>query len=171
MRNSQDVLGLPVLTIRSGKEIGMVRDLLFDNRQSLIGLLIESKGWTKRRHYIPMERIASFGSDAVTVDSEDALKTLTAEHDDVVGVCSGKHKLKGLPVITSTGDELGRLENVYFMEEVGTLVGYELTDGFLTDLKEGRKTLHTEESITWGNDALIIPGSVKPTLLPTAERK
>lgn len=171
MRKSQDVLGLPVISIGSGKEMGVVRDLLFDNRQHLFGLLLESKGWTKRRRYIPAERIVSFGLDAVTVDSEEAVRSLAADHDEVVGVCSGRRRLKGLPVMTTTGDELGRLENVYFMEEVGTLVGYELTEGFLSDMREGRKTLHSDENLTWGDDALIIPGNATPELMSAAERK
>lgn len=172
MRKSQDVLGLPVFAISSGKEIGVVRDLLFDSRQHLYGLLVESKGWMKRRRCIPADRITSFGLDAVTVDSEEALEgSLEGEHDKVVGVCSGKHKLKGLPVMTATGHELGRLENVYFLEEVGTLIGYELTDGFLTDLREGRKALRTTECLTWGDDALIVPGNVTPELMPVSGRK
>lgn len=171
MRNSQDVLGLPIVAVSSGKQLGIVRDLLFDDRQRLFGLLVESKSWIKRRRYIPREHIVSFGPDAVTVDSEDAVEPLEETYDEVVGVCSGKHKLKGLPVLTVTGSELGRLENVYFLEEMGTLIGYELTDGFLTDLKEGRKTLHPAERLTWGDDALIVPDDVTPESTPVSDRK
>ena len=74
-------------------------------------------------------------------------------------------------MLTVTGSELGRLENVYFLEEMGTLIGYELTDGFLTDLKEGRKTLHPAERLTWGDDALIVPGDVTPESTPVSDRK
>lgn len=171
MRKSQDVLGLPVIAISSGAQIGVVRDILFDSEQHLFGLLLESKGWTKRRRFIPADRVTAFGLDAVTVDSEDAMAFLEAGHDDVVGICSGKHQLKGMPVITATGHELGRLENVYFMEEMGTLIGYELTDGFLNDLREGRKTLRVDDQLTWGNDALIVPHNVVSKLTSAVERK
>lgn len=171
MRSSQDVIGLPVYAISSGKQVGNVRDLLFDTHQQLFGLLVESRGWMMRRRYTPANRIVSFGFDAVTVDSEYALEPLEKAHEKVVGVCSGKHKLRGLPVMTVTGSELGRLENVYFLEEVGTLIGYELTDGFITDLREGRKTLRSTESLTWGDDALIVPGNAVPEPKTASDRK
>lgn len=171
MRSSQDVIGLPVYAISSGKQVGIVRDLLFDNHQQLFGLLVESKGWMMRRRYIPADRIVSFGFDAVTVDSENVLEPLEDPHEKVVGVCSGKHKLKGLPVMTVTGSELGRLENVYFLEEVGTLIGYELTDGLITDLREGRKALRSTESLTWGDDALIVSRNAVPQPMTVPDRK
>lgn len=171
LRSSHDVLGLPIYATSSGKQIGRVRDMLFDHHQQLFGLLVEGKGWVKRRSYIPADRIATIGLDAVTVDNESVIQPLTEEHEDMIGVCSGKRKLKGLPVLTATGSELGRLENVYFLEKVGTLIGYELTDGLLTDLKEGRKALRTAERLTWGDDALIVPGKVTPELTPVSDRK
>lgn len=39
--------------------------------------------------------------------------------------------------MSNEGKKLGLLEDVYFMEEVGTIVGYELTDGFFSDITEG----------------------------------
>lgn len=171
MRNSQDVLGLPVVAVSSGKEVGVVRDLLFDNSQRLLGILVESKGWIGKRRCIPAGRVTSFGSDAVTIHSEDASEPLKSEHDEAVGVCSGKRQLRGLPVMTATGRELGRLQNVYFLEEMGTLVGYELTDGFLNDLREGRQTLRTTERLTWGDDALIVPEGAEAELSSDADRK
>lgn len=171
LRSSHDVLGLPIYATSSGKQVGRVRDMLFDRRQRLFGLLVEGKGWTKRRSYIPVDCIAMIGLDAVTVDNEAVVQPLMAEHEDMIGVYSGKRKLKGLPVLTATGSELGRLENVYFLEEMGTIIGYELTDGLLADLREGRKALRTTERLTWGDDALIVPGKVRPELTPVSDRK
>ncbi|WP_054949105.1 PRC-barrel domain-containing protein [Numidum massiliense] len=170
MRKSQDVIGLPVYCLRFGKQIGVVQDLLFNREQHLFGLLLASKGWFTRGRYIPADRIASLGLDAVTVDSEDVCESFE-QCDDVMGVCSGQRKLKGLPVVTATGRALGTLENVYFMEEMGTLIGYELTDGLLSDLREGRKALCTMEPLTWGTDAVIVPGNVSSDLKPVSTRK
>lgn len=170
MRKSQDVIGLPVLTIDTGKQIGVVRDLLFDREQRVFGLLVENEGWVKRARYIPRTHVTSIGCDAVTVQSESVLESLE-DDDGIYGMCSGKRRLKGLPVVTATGRELGRLENVYFMEEVGTLIGYELTEGLLHDWREGRKALKTSKPLIWGNDALIVPGNASPEVKPATVRK
>ena len=44
-------------------------------------------------------------------------------------------------MMTKEGERLGILEDVYFMEEVGTIVGYELSDGFFSDIMEGKRVV------------------------------
>ncbi len=55
----------------------------------------------------------------------------------------------------SNGRELGMVEDVYFMEDMGILMGYELSDGFISDLREGRKVFRPNSPLTWGEDVLI----------------
>jgi uncharacterized protein YrrD len=43
------------------------------------------------------------------------------------------------------------------LEEVGTLIGYELSDGWISDLTEGRKWIKTHTPPVWGKDVLIAP--------------
>ena len=68
----------------------------------------------------------------------------------------GKEKLSGRPLLTSEGEKLGLVEDVYFMEELGTIVGYEVTEGLIADIKEGRKVVKTEHPLTIGKDILVI---------------
>ncbi|SFJ01264.1 PRC-barrel domain-containing protein [Thermoflavimicrobium dichotomicum] len=157
MLNSQEVMGLSVIHLKTGKKMGTVTDLLFDETQKLCGLLIENGGWLRKRRWLPIKEVYSIGKDAVLVHSEDALQPLDSSTKSWTGVLSGQKKLRGLPVILSNGCEIGRLENVYFMEEVGTLVGYELSDGWMNDLKDGRKMLKSNSPLVWGEDVLIAP--------------
>ena len=46
-------------------------------------------------------------------------------------------------MISKEGERLGLLEDVYFLEEVGTIVGYELSDGFFSDIMEGKRVIKT----------------------------
>ena len=73
MRKSQDIIGLPVIQVKTGERLGVVRDLLFDEQQQLRGVLLENGGWMRRSSFIPSDKIASFGEDAVIVDSEEAI--------------------------------------------------------------------------------------------------
>ncbi|QKG85072.1 photosystem reaction center subunit H [Kroppenstedtia pulmonis] len=155
MRKSQDIIGLPVIHVNTGKQLGRVKDLLFDRQQYLRGVLLESGGWVRRGRYIPTERIGSLGEDAVMVNSEADILPLNEAQNQWVGLLTGQRKLKGLPVMQSDGRELGMVEDVYFMEEMGTLMGYELSDGFINDLRLGRKIYQPDSPLTWGKDALI----------------
>ncbi len=158
MRKSRDVIGLPVIVSETGEQIGTVRDLLFDGRQNLRGVLLERDGWLRRGRFVAVENIAAFGADAVMIDSEDAVSPLGNEQREWVGLLSGDRKLKGRPVIKASGRELGWVEDVYFREELGTLIGYELSDGFLSDVLSGRKVLKPGAlHLTWGKDVIIAP--------------
>jgi uncharacterized protein YrrD len=158
LRKSRDVIGLPVIVSDTGEQIGVVRDLLFDGRQQLRGVLLEKDGWVRRGRFIAVENIASFGADAVMIDSEDVISPLGDEQREWVGLLSGTRKLKGRPVVMANGRELGWVEDVYFREELGTLVGYELSDGFLADVLGGRKVLRPGRMhLTWGKDVIITP--------------
>lgn len=155
MQKSQEVIGLSVFHRKSGQKVGVVKDILFDASQCFMGLLLEDGGWFQRRRYIPNDNIVSIGRDAVIIEDRKRILPFDESTKDWTGVCSGQKSLKGQPVLLTSGHELGIIENVYFMEEMGTIVGYELSDGWLHDVVEGRKVLKTSEPLIWGRDACI----------------
>ncbi|MFC4076851.1 PRC-barrel domain-containing protein [Salinithrix halophila] len=155
MRKSQDVIGLPVIHVETGKRLGVVKDLLFDEEQRLRGLLLECGGWIRRGRFIPIERIRSLGVDAVILNSEADIFPLSERQTGWTGLVTGERKLKGRPVLSAGGQAMGTVEDVYFWGEMGILSGYELSDGFFNDLREGRKVIRPETPLTWGEDVLI----------------
>lgn len=155
MRKSQEVIGLSVVDLKSGKKVGVVKDLLFDASQTLIGILLEDGGWLRRRNYVPYDNILSMGRDAVVIKNKDRILPFDESTKDWTGLCSGQKSLKGRSVLLTSGHELGVIENVYFMEEVGTIIGYELSDGWIHDVMEGRKVLQASEPLIWGQDVLF----------------
>lgn len=155
MRNSQEVIGLWIVHLPKGKRLGKVSDLLFDADQQLRGMLIETSGLLRRRKFLPADRICSIGKDAVIVDNETAILPLDEVAEQWISVLSGHKRLKGRSVLLSTGYEVGTIENVYFLEEMGTLIGYEISDGLLNDLQNGRKWLKSAQPLIWGEDVLI----------------
>jgi uncharacterized protein YrrD len=158
LRRSQDVIGLPVIHVQTGKRLGTVCDLLFDEQQRLRGVLLECGGWMRRGRYIPAERVG-FGADAVVVNSEALLKALDEQQSRWTGLLTGQHHLKGRSVMSDDGNELGAVENVYFHEKLGTLLGYELSEGMLTDWRHGRKVFQPPVPLIWGGDVLISPSA------------
>ena len=157
MKRARDVIGLPIVAINTGKQLGTVRDLIVDERRELTGIVTDTKIWYASSRYIPVDGIVAFGADAVTVQSEEAVEPYEEPMDGMTLV-SGKKKMKDLPLITVNGHQLGRIEDVYFEENLGKkIIGYELSDGFISDVMEGRKWLPAPESATIGEDAMIVP--------------
>jgi uncharacterized protein YrrD len=59
-------------------------------------------------------------------------------------------------MISKSGESLGLLQDVYFHEELGTIVGYEITDGFFSDITDGKQIIHSEKPPAIGKDAIIV---------------
>jgi uncharacterized protein YrrD len=162
MRKALDVVGLPIMCLETGEEIGTVRDILCDSTWRVLGVLLDEQGWFHPGTYIPSGQIHGIGDSFLTVTGKDAITPLHhLANLHPFGVVTGKTKLKGKAVITASGEHLGRLEDVYFSADWEKLVGYELSNGWLADVTEGRKHLSVPPSVIVGEENLIVPDWVR----------
>ncbi|WP_051236622.1 PRC-barrel domain-containing protein [Paenibacillus pinihumi] len=157
----QHLIGLPVIDYTTGKQAGIVKDIWFDEHWVLKGMIVDTGRWMARGITgLLWETVVACGEDAVLISDRQAMRKLVANE---VTRCfqTGMIRLKDLPVITQEGFQLGRISDVYFDQNMGTpIVGYELTDGFISDLKEGRKWLRISDypdEVTLGEDAILVP--------------
>jgi len=158
---ANDVIGLPVIDLQKGQELGIVRDVLFDQGWTFQGLLVEVKTLFRRGRFIPSDSIHAIGGDCVTVSNSESLQW-TQGFEHLNGLKNGQKTLLGKSIITPDGSCLGHVEDIYFREEIGSpregsIAGFEVSDGFLTDLKEGRKTVKPLQQVNIGEDAIVIP--------------
>ncbi len=155
MRRARDIVGAQMMDVHSGEMIGVVSDLFFDREGRLQGLLLEKKQWFGAPPFLPVTRIHSIGEDLVMANGapeplpEDKSKQWYA-------LFKGDQHMTGHPVVTSNGKQLGILEDVYFQEKMGNIIGYEISDGFLADLTEGRHVVQHPDKIMFGKDAFVI---------------
>jgi len=158
LRRAQDIIGLPVIEIETGKQLGTAKDVLIDRDWNVQGVLLDAKHWFGSLRYIDWDDCISVGDDAVTVKDEQVVREREDDQADTLLLLNGEFKLKGLPVITVTGEQLGLVEDVYFAKQMDKkIIGYELSGGLITDLKEGRKWIPAPEEAKIGEDAVIVP--------------
>lgn len=156
MFKARDIIGLPIISVGDGRKLGEVRDVLL-GAWKVKGLLLDPKFWFGQARAIACEGIQSFGSDAVMVSDPEAIYTFGdfAEHGRLF--LSGKKKIQGVAVMTPNGQQLGFIEDVYFDDNLDKqIIGLELTDGFISDLTEGRKVVMISEEAQLGEDAVIV---------------
>lgn len=158
MRTFSLLKGLPVYELKSGEKIGDVYDLNISSNGIVKGLLIKKGGFFRKSYMIRIENVGSFGWDGVMVEDKKVLEPINSIPDYTF---ENKQSLTGKVIMSNEGKKLGLLEDVYFMEEVGTIVGYELTDGFFSDITEGKRVVKTVDPPTIGKDAIIV--NVKST--------
>lgn len=168
----QQLIGLPIIVIHSGKRVGTVKDAWFDEHWELKGLIVEFAKWfASRARVVAWIDVLSCGEDAVMIS--DAAAVIPMKRNQVRrAFYTGIVKLKDMPVVTVHGEQLGLLSDVYFYPLQGTqIVGYELSDGFISDLMEGRKWLKAPSDpdlVLLGEDAIIVPAVSEAELEPVA---
>ena len=157
MHKAMDVLGLPIISLGTGEEIGVINDILCDMEWRKLGVVVRDGSWFQPGAYIPSDQICSVGEDFLTVENKDAITPMQANFThDTIGFLTGRRKLKGKPVLTRNGDHLGSVEDVYFSLNWEKLVACELSQGWFVDMTEGRKRLPVTSTLILGKKGLII---------------
>lgn len=147
--------GLPVIEINSGSKIGNVNDISISDNGMVKGLLIRKGALFKKTFLISVKDVSAFGWDGVMIEDQSVLKQIERSRADDFTVVS-ENRLAGRMLMTQEGQRLGLLEDVYFQEEMGTIVGYELSDGFFSDMLEGKRVVKADIPPAIGKDAIIV---------------
>lgn len=157
MRDARGLIGLPMLDIVTGKRVGTARDMLVDRAWKIRGVVLNYKSWFASARYVEWSSVRSVGQDAIFIDSRKSIQT----YKDTPGVyylCYGKHRLRGLPLVSVEGIQMGLLEDVYFSQKMeDSIVGVELSEGLITDLQEGRRRIPLPKGAERGDDAIVVP--------------
>ena len=153
MRTFSFVKGLPVYELANGQKLGEVCDVSISSNGSVVGLLVKKGAFIKKTFQIRVDLVASFGWDGVMVRDKTALEALEAEPEYTF---EHNQSLAGKKLLSKDGEQLGLLDDVYFLEELGTIVGYELTDGFFSDIANGKRVVKTIGPPAIGKDAIIV---------------
>ncbi len=153
MRTFSLLKGLPIFELKTGAKIGEVCDLCVSSQGIVKGLLVKKGVLLKKTLYLSVQNVSSFGFDGVMIEDREVLETIQVNEEFTI---ENKQRLLGRMIMTAEGERLGFLEDVYFLEEVGTIIGYEISDGFFSDMMEGKRVIKAEQPPAIGKDAIII---------------
>ncbi|MFD1730019.1 PRC-barrel domain-containing protein [Deinococcus malanensis] len=138
MIKGKEILGKNVVAINTGQRVDSVRDVVFDHQANqVLGLLVDEGGWFRAARVVPFEHIRSFGEDAIMIGDAGDLTT-TREDGRLAEVLESKTSLIGMTLLTTDGQDLGKIADVLFDEHTGRVEGYEATGGLFSDLSNGR---------------------------------
>ncbi len=158
MMKLQEMVGLAVFDVGDGKQIGKVLDFLLDDHWRITGIQLEGKAmFSSTVKVVLWEDIVAYGEDAVMIRNQQAIRKWDAENIQLT-FFAGNGKLKELPLLTEDGILIGHVADVYFDQEMGnTITGIEVSDGFISDLMEGRKVLPFIPGMIKGENAIMVP--------------
>lgn len=153
MRRIREIIGLPVLELKSGDAIGWVQDVVLDDaKDEVVGILLEGGHFFQSKKGIPRLAIVAVGKDAITVREKKVDELKGTRWSDKVGN----------EVYTQGGDARGRIEDVFLDDSIEKMVGFEVSDGLFADLFHGRGTILQPHVMMDGKDILIVDNQVSP---------
>jgi len=158
MHRVSETIGLPIIGADTGRQLGKVRDVWFASDWTIFGFVTAPRRWwSPKAKVIRWADTDKIGRDGVMVRSKRAVSE-TAGVDEIYSFCLGKAKLKDLEVVTLHGDRLGTVTDVYFNPIMGNkVIGFELSDGLISDLIEGRQWLPVSDGLQFGEHMLLVP--------------
>lgn len=160
MIKGKDILNRSIIAVSTGEKVDRVHDVIFDHQANqVLGLLVDEGGWFSAAKVVPFERIRSVGEDAIMIGTPDDVTT-TREDGRLKEALDSKASLIGLTLLTTDGQNLGRIADVFFDEHTGRVEGYEATGGLFADLSSGRTFVPAPESVQIGTDTAIVPVTV-----------
>ena len=126
MKKSVEILGLPIISITEGRELGMSKTLLIDAKNGKVAAItIEDEDWYRGVKLIPYESVIAIGDDAVTItNSENILKLDDA--GDYETLLDENVRVIGTKAITKTGSIQGKISELFIGDD-GTIEKCEIT--------------------------------------------
>ncbi|RDI44092.1 PRC-barrel domain-containing protein [Falsibacillus pallidus] len=153
MRTFSLINGLAVF-LTNGEQAGCVCDIYISEHGRVTGIAMKAKGLFPKKYRLPIESVIAIGPDGILIDSKEHLQRGNGEDGEYTLL--HHQPLIGRKTLSMEGECLGELEDVYFLEKLGTIVGYELTDGFFADIIEGKRVISTPVPPLIGKDSIIV---------------
>lgn len=123
MKQSKQILGKPIITIKSGKEMGMVKNFVINpDMRSIEFLVVQGEQWDFGIKAIPFKLVEGLGDYAVTIESERSIIDL-ADIPIANELLTKNIQIKNTRVITKKGDMLGQINEYAFCKESGKVLG------------------------------------------------
>jgi uncharacterized protein YrrD len=161
MRKANELIGKSIVHQASGERLGSVRDLVFEPDASKVAaILVDGGNLFREARVINWGAVASIG-DVVMVTG-DAPVQRASDAPEVSDELRQDAQISGTAIVSETGERIGTVGDL-FIDDAGSVIGYEIKQGFVSDLG-GRKFLSVAQVKTVGKDAIIADVSDLPTV-------
>ena len=162
MKKSVEILGLPIISITEGRELGMSKTLLIDAKNGTVAAItIEDEDWYRGVKLIPYESVIAIGDDAVTVTNSENILTLD-DAGDYEQLLDDNIRIIGTKAITKSGSIQGKISELYIGDD-GKIEKCEITapDGTTSDVTADQISI-------FGKQVTVIDPSSEKKNVPVA---
>lgn len=150
-----DLRGKTILSVNDGAKIGSIDEVLIDPDSLRIAALVVKQGgmFDRETKLVPAKDVKKWGRDAVLVDSRDVFRS-EADVPNRERWLSASDKLKGLSIVNTEGNRLGRLDEI-LVDETGRITAYRVSEG---SLGGSSWDIPAQSTKALGGDVVIVEG-------------
>ncbi len=152
MREIKSIVGLRVISVEEGANVGNVNQVVVDLAYGTVVGLILGEGPGERG--VLAGEIKTIGSDAIMVSSRSVARVLS-ELPELESRQQPAHAQ--LLAFTASGKRLGVVSSIFIDPYDMVVTRYEVSSGPLKDLADGLLVLPILPGTTHGQDAVILP--------------
>jgi uncharacterized protein YrrD len=152
MREIKSIVGLRVISVEEGANVGNVSQVVVDLATGMVVGLILGEGPGERG--VPAAEIKTMGADAIMVSNRAVARVLS----ELPELESRQQPATAqLMAFTASGKRLGIVSSIFIDPYDMVVTRYEVSSGPLKDLADGVLVLPVLPGTTHGQDAVIVP--------------
>ncbi|EHQ90247.1 PRC-barrel domain-containing protein [Desulfosporosinus youngiae] len=157
MKPTNEIIGLRVISISDGTQVGVIKDLVLNQQsKSLDFLIIDQPSDYFGAKVIPYSDILGLGEFAITIPHQQVIQDV-AQNTEVQHLLKQDIRVIGTRVLTKKGQLIGEVKEIIIDEETGLIASC------LFESEGQMKEIDKDKIITLGKELLIIEGEPSPT--------
>ena len=158
MKKSVEIIGLPVISIDEGRELGIIRGVVINPAaKEVIALLIEDDKWFLGAKTFPFSAISGIGQSAVTIEKSESV-TSVLDSSDLLNLLASDVKIIGSKILTKTGQFQGKIIDI-ILDEQGKIITFDVED-----INGKMTTISSEQVVTFGKEVTITNDVSQPDI-------
>lgn len=168
MKKTQKILGLPIISISDGLEVGRVKSIIINSDKGAIDYIVVDSGiQIFSARVIPTEDVLGIGEYALTIENESVITDIS-RIPEAIQLLQNEIRVKGTKVLTKKGSLIGEIGDIYIDENDSCKIsGLE----FIADITQKKIRIIPRGSvITFGKNLTIVKEDVEGSLLDTPDR-
>lgn len=166
MKKTKDIVGLPIISISDGIEVGRVKTVIINAEKGAVDYVVVDSGiQILSAKVIPTEYVLGIGEYALTIENEDAISDIS-KIPAAIDLLQKNIQVKGTKVLTKKGRLIGEIGDIYIDEEDNCrIIGLE----YIADItQKSIRIIPRDSIITFGKNLVVVKEEVESSLLDRA---
>ena len=166
MKKTKEIIGLPIISISDGIEVGRVKTIIINAEKGAIDYVVVDSGiQILSAKVIPTEYVLGIGEYALTIENEDAINDIS-KIPAAIDLLQKNIQVKGTKVLTKKGRLIGEIGDIFVDEEDNcNIIGLE----YIADItQKSIRIIPRDSIITFGKNLVVVKEDIDSKLLDRA---